>query len=319
MSQMRVLLSATWVLSGLAGCIEYGIKGFGSGGGTSVEDVLSEPDKQVDSWEATGTDLLFFGDTSDSMASELETMGEHARTFMDRLDDYDKGWQIIVVTGWDGCSVNGIISPSVSDYDQVFAEALITPPDEEAVEAGADEWGLYSVDKAIQASSSGGCNEGFLRENALLHIIILSDEPDSSPGWDGEDATYWQVYVDNVIAATGGERLVTYSAVVGPEPDGCTGADPGTGYIDAVAYTGGSELSICEEWYTELDSLVSASVEVTDFPLSRTPMIGSIRVEVAGTARTSGWEYQATGNLVHFAEDLPTIRDEVSISYEVAD
>ena len=118
----------------LLGCSEYEIKTSdrSEDGGDLVDEVVITPEWQVDTWEShsySGTDLIFFGDTSGSMATELETMGDHALTFMDRLDDYGNSWQIIVVTGWDGCGVNGILTTAVPDYDLLFAEALLTPPE----------------------------------------------------------------------------------------------------------------------------------------------------------------------------------------------
>ena len=313
------------VISALGwGCTEYELKGSErtTDGGEIVDEVVATPKWQVDSWEShsyEGTDLIFFGDTSGSMAVELETMGENASTFMDRLDDYGNSWQIIVVTGWDGCGVNGILTPAVSSYDTLFAEALLTPPSQEAIDASADEWGLYDVDMAIQESVPGGCNEGFLRDNALLHVIFLSDEDDNSPGWDGGDPNYWQTYVDSILDSKSSDHLVTFSAVAGPIPDGCDGAEPGTGYAEAVDATGGTLLSICEDWYNQLDTLVDASVQVSDFPLNEIPIVNTLRVVVDNIERSYGWEYQSTGNLIHFTEDPPSTGEEVFIAYEVVE
>ncbi len=280
-------------------------------------------DLVVDTWSATGVDLVFFGDTSGSMGPELETMGDNALTFMSQLDEFNSNWQIIVVTGWDGCGVNGILSHEVANYDQLFAQALLTPPEPDAVAAGADEWGLHNVEEAIMASVEGGCNEDFLREDALLHIIFLSDEMDTSPGWDGGDELYWQKYVDNIIASRTSppsakpvDPMVTFSAVVGPDPGGCAEADPGIGYTDAVDYTGGSFLSICDDWYNQLDTLVYSSVQIVDLPLSEEAVEETLSVVVDGSERTSGWEYQASGNLVHFKKSPPTIGEEIAISYQ---
>ena len=307
-----------------AGCSEYEIKPSdrNEDGGEIVDEVVASPEWQVDSWEShsyEGTDLVFFGDTSGSMAVELQTMGDHALTFMDRLDDYGNSWQIIVVTGWDGCGVNGILTPTVASYDTLFAEALLTAPAQDAIDASADEWGLYDVDMAIQESGPGGCNEGFLRDNALLHVIFLSDEDDNSPGWDGGDPNYWQTYVDSILTAKSSDHLVTFSAVAGPIPDGCEGAEPGTGYAEAVEATEGTLLSICDEWYNQLDTLVDASVQVSDFPLDQIPIVNTIRVVVDNIERNYGWEYQSSGNLIHFTEDPPSTGEEVFIAYEVVE
>jgi len=302
-----------------SGCIEYKVRSlFGMGGSAPGTDA-DETETQVDFWEASKTDLLFFGDTSDSMWSELQTMGDNARAFMDRLDDYDTSWQLAVVTGPSGCGPTGLISTDVADYDTLFAEALVTPPEDAAVAEGADEWGLYNVDQAVQAAVPGGCNEGLLRDSALLHIIMLSDEHDSSPGWDGEEEGYWQTYVDSIRAAKGDDTMVTLSGVLGPVPDGCDGASAGVGYAAAIDATGGAFLSICEAWYEHLDLLVLASVQVSDFPLSQTPVPDTIVVEVNDEERTTGWAYQAADNVVHFSDDLPTISYTVTIRYDIAE
>ena len=112
------------------------------------------------------------------------------------------------------------------------------------------------------------------------------------------------------------DPMVTFSAVVGPNPGGCAEADPGIGYTDAVDYTGGSFLSICDDWYNQLDSLVYSSVQLVDFPLSEEPVESSLSVVVDGAERTTGWEYQSSENRVHFTESAPTIGEEISISYQ---
>ena len=299
------------------GCVDYRVKRFGDGG-TPIPDVTGTANRQTDFWEASKTDLIFFGDTSDSMTAELETMGDHARTFMDRLDDYDSDWRMAVVTGPTGCAVGGIISTDVADYTDRFADALITPPGADAVALGADEWGLHNVDQAVQASRSGGCNEGFLRDGALLHIIILSDEPDTSPGSDAGDG-YWEDYVDAVQAAKGDDQSVTISGVIGPVPEGCDGAYPGSGYAEAIDATGGALLSICDNWSDSLGVLVLASVQVSDFPLSHVPISDTLEVLVNDEVRTRGWEYQSAENRVHFTEALPTLSYTVTIRYSVAE
>ena len=300
-----------------AGCVDYRVKRFGDGG-APISDVADSAERQSDFWEASKTDLIFFGDTSDSMTAELETMGDHARTFMDRLDDYDSDWRMAVVTGPSGCAVGGTISTDVADYTDRFAEALVTPPDADAVALGADEWGLHNVTQAVEASRPGGCNEGFLRDGALLHIVVLSDEPDTSPGSEAGDG-YWEAYVDAMQAAKGDGQSVTISGVVGPVPDGCDGAYPGAGYAEAIDATGGALLSICDSWTDSLGVLVLASVQVSDFPLSRLPDPTTLEVLVNDGVRTSGWEYQSAENRVHFTEALPTLSYTVTIRYAVAD
>ena len=95
-------------------------------------------------------------------------------------------WQLLAVTGPNGCGNNGVIDATTEDYATLFAQGILTPPGEDLV----DEWGLYNVREAVRNSAAGGCNEGFIRDDAILHIIFISDEDDNSPGWDEGDADY---------------------------------------------------------------------------------------------------------------------------------
>jgi hypothetical protein len=54
------------------------------------------------------------------------------------------------------------------------------------------ETGLSAMQSAIQQANQGGCNQGFLRPDANLVIIVLSDEDDT-------DATPVDQYVNNLI------------------------------------------------------------------------------------------------------------------------
>lgn len=272
----------------------------------------------VDSWdlaEVAGVDVLFFGDTSGSMAVELKTLGSQVTAFVDRLATYTDRWQLLAVTGPEGCGVNGVLSPETPDYATLFAAGITTPPGEDKV----DEWGLHNASQAVAQATTGACNEGFLRPEARLHVIFISDEDDNSPGFDSGDADYWQAYTDAIVAARGDANQVVFSGVIGPTPKGCSGAEPGTGYAEAIEAYGGELLSICEAWYDQLDVLVDASVAWPIFHLTEIPVEGSVTVFVNGLQRTSGWTYSSIDNIVMFTENVPTIGDEVSVSYERAD
>lgn len=271
---------------------------------------------QVDVWDladSDGIDLLFFGDTSSSMTAELETMGSLVTDFVTRLGAYTSDWQILVVTGPDGCGINGVLSPEIPDYAARFAEAIVTPPGEDDV----DEWGLYNSAQAIELTDGGECNQGFVRADAILHVIFISDEDDNSPGWDTDDPDYWKPYVEAIVAKKGMAPLVRFSAVAGTVPDGCDGAEPGYGYSEAVEATGGEFISICDDWPSQLDLLVDSSVERSIYPLSRVPEPDTIEVRVNGTVRDSGWTWDEVANTVAILDTPPKSGDYVTIGYEV--
>ena len=92
------------------------------------EDKYREPEEveaprqrtqHQNTWTVTqggGMDVVFFGDTSGSMTEELETLGIEIQAFIDRLDDHVEDWQLMAITGPDGCAVNGILHPEDADY-----------------------------------------------------------------------------------------------------------------------------------------------------------------------------------------------------------
>lgn len=273
-----------------------------------VEDVwVLEP--------SDGVDIIIFGDTSGSMAEELVTMGDKVTEFVDGLNAYTTEWRLMAITGPTGCAVDTIFDNTTADYAARFAVAIQTLPgvDQE------DEWGLYNVATALDNTDAGECNEGFLREAAPLHAIFLSDEDDNSPGWD--DTTipeYWRTYLDQIVAHKSDPSLVRLSAITGPVPSGCAGAEPGWGYTEAVGEVDGQLLSICAAWYDQIDMLVDMSVQRSTYALSQVPDPDSLLVTVNSNTRSSGWAYDGAANTVVFTTDIPSTGDQVVVRYVVA-
>jgi len=250
------------------------------------------------------------------MTQELLTLGDEIITFVARLDISVKDWQLLAVTGPDGCGLHGVIGTEDQDYAQLFSEAITTPPGEDLV----DEWGLYNVGSALMQTRQGDCNEGFVRDGAMLHVVFISDEDDNSPGWDGGDPDYWQDYLDIIHSVKGDEDLVVLSAITGPGPIGCWGAEEGTGYNEAVEWTGGEQLSICEDWAADIELLADVGLlHQTDFPLAEKPIIPTIGVEVNGALVVAGWSYESETQSVVFNQGAPRTGDEVEIRYQVLD
>ena len=257
-------------------------------------------------------DILFFGDTSMSMTEELETLGAKMTSFVEGLVSYTDDWQLIAVTGPNGCGVGGVLRPDHPNYATVFAQGIITPPGEDLV----DEWGLYNVQQALEESKTGGCNAGFLRENARLHIVFISNEDDNSPGWDSGDSGYWREYYSAIAAYKSTPEQLMFYGIIGPDSDVCYGVEPGTGYSELIAETEGENLSICEDWEQDIDRLVDATVSYPLFALNQVPIEASIRVEIDEELQEGNWTYESARNSVLFGENPPTLGNSVRIVYE---
>jgi hypothetical protein len=176
------------------------------------------------------------------------------------------------------------------------------------------ESGLWVLARALEQTGPGECNEGFLREDALLHAIVVSDEGDHSPG-------PWEDYLARMRAAKGADWMVRMSAVSGDFPDGCATATntalPGERYIDAVEATGGVYLSLCSAWAENVEVLADASVRRDTFPLTATPDPATIVVTRNGGTVRAGWTYVPESNVIVFEGTVvPTSGDVVTISYD---
>lgn len=250
-------------------------------------------------------DILFFVDQSCSMDDNARELASNFSSFIGQISNYTTDWRVAVVTHDDGCNNNGILTASTSDYEGKFSDAVVEGSDSTD---NYTEAGLYMTEKAIQSTDPGECNAGFLRPTALLHIIMVTDEPEQSP-------QNWDYYVDSVIAKKGNAGLVKYSAVAGDVPGGCATADAGTGYYDAVQYTGGEFLSICSQWSTNVGILANASVEQEVFTLTADAVEPTLQVEVNGSSRTSGWRYDAQTHSVIFETNIPGEGDVIDITY----
>ena len=173
------------------------------------------------------------------------------------------------------------------------------------------EAGLTVTSEAIEMTDAGECNYGFMRPDAMLHIIMVSDEPEQSP-------MAWNHYVDKVVAKKGSAANVKFSAIAGDYPvSSCASAEPGTGYYEAVTATGGIFLSICSDWSDPgtLSMLAAASVQQSAFELSATPVPVSVRVFVNGNERLNGWYFDGPTNTVYFESGIPDEGDLIRITY----
>jgi hypothetical protein len=239
------------------------------------------------------------------MDDDQARLASNFSTFISELNSYSEDWQIIVANDDNGCNAHGgVLRPEATNFVTRF---------QSAVSAGGGWWteaGLTVTSEAVEMTDPGECNFGFLRPEAMLHIIMVSDEPEQS-------TSTWNWYMDKVIAKKGSSANVKFSAIAGDYPGGCATADAGNGYYQAVSATEGVFLSICSDWAspTNLAMLAAASIQQAAFELSATPAPTTIHVYVNGTERLNHWHYDAGDNTVVFDDGIPGEGDSVRITY----
>lgn len=279
-------------------------------------------------------DVIWVVDNSGSMGEELDQVRSNFEAFITEFVGLGLDYHLAVITtdmdtlGHQGAFQGPVISPASADPVNEFMEQV-----NQGAAGSGSERGMDAVKAALTEPLLSSSNAGFLREDAALATIILSDEDDSSTIDESSFVSFFEGLKSD-------PELVTFNAIVGDPsgPDiwdfgGCSDwagtdllqADAGDRYIDVAGRTGGIWRSICYEDYNETLTHVSLSSAgmITEWTLSETPTSsGSIQVFVDGVqiymSMLDGWWYDADTNTITFAgEVIPEIGQYTLIQYPI--
>ena len=197
-------------------------------------------------------------------------------------------WRTTTTTTTDaGCFNNDVLKAWTPELSTEFAEAVTAGEDREI----SDDEALFKIlDRGLRQLDA--CNSGFRREDAPLHVIFVSDEPERSQeqaaSWTYD---YWLGEYNKVVP----ESLLTLSGVVDTED--CNEGD--AGYSEAIAATGGLSMSICTtDWAQYAEDIALATLSnAWQFELTEQAASGSIQVQVDGTT-SSRWTFNPGSNSV---------------------
>lgn len=154
-------------------------------------------------------------------------------------------------------------------------------------------------------------NLGFLRTEAALAVVYVTDEDDHSP----DDVDTYVRFLRTMKGMYQPQRATAFA--IAPTANACsTAGGAGTRYEQMVQKTGGELLSVCSSDYSPLMQQVAnkAFAPQNDFPLSQVPDTGSIVVKVDGTELNSGWSYDAAKNSITFST-TPQAGAKIQVSY----
>ncbi len=254
----------------------------------------------------SSADLLFVVDNSCSMAEEQANLASNFSSFIETMVETDADWQMAVITTDSPAFRGDIIRPTDTDPEGEFRAQTTL-----GTGGSGDEQGNEMAYQALQASGDAGPGSEFLRDDARLSIVIVSDEVDSSrSSWVDYVNYYWTLKPDS--------DMVVQHAIAGDYPSGCATADAGVGYYEVVTATGGLYLSICAtDWSSHLISIAEvAAADLSSFELTDFPVPSSIVVTVDGVVQTEGWEYDPVDNAVKFDDDhIPSGGSTIEVQY----
>lgn len=274
----------------------------------------------IDSYVQEGnnwTDILWVVDNSCSMDLEQASMAANFSAFLGIVQAADVDYHIAVVTtdSYTFRVGNGVrvIDPLTSDPETAFAAMV-----QVGTSGSGSEMGLKFGSEALTPpiTDPGHTNENFLRDEAGLRVVFVSDEEDQSPNTVTSYVSYLQSLKIN-------PEHVVLSAISG-QNTGCSSAagsaDPAPRYESAVSSTAGISSSICDsDWIATLTDLAWASLSFQDtFQLTAQPVVESIEVYVNGVPIYVGWQYDGSLNAVIFDPDyIPDNGDQVDVAYNV--
>ncbi len=235
-----------------------------------------------------------------------------------------------------------VLSRQTAGYVQLFKERV-----QVGITGSGMEQGLEASYMALSEPMVSDANAGFMRSDAMLALMYVSDENDCSDrgALPSEDYCYLEAYQDELVAVSDyveafreikkDPELVIAFSIVGPkDTSSCEDTLPGLRYHEMVDSLGGDNGSICSEDFAGIMDDLGLSVSgIRDaFPLTYAPVEDTIEVWICsedpcdesngrGVTRgeADGWSFDAGTSYIYFnGASVPERGTVVAVHYEVA-
>ena len=333
---------------------------------------------------ASKIDVLWVIDNSGSMADKQQELSTGLSRFMELFNRGLVDYRIAVTTTdvfndqGNFVGTPAIITPKLGDPVAAFQKNVKVGTGGKGLEQGLEAARL-AIDRQMKLAAEvlakrktcrTGCRAGataqkcsddcdvkfnpeFMRPDAHLYLVFVSDEEDHSFG----EVRYFQRFFESA-QGVGNEGAVNVSAICGDAPQSaCKNAEAGKRYVDLAISTGGLFGSICDTTFDKhLENLALNAVGLKrKFSLSKEPETDTLDVKVkyrcdtpkaqmgkcdavdesecAGKGPellgklctppqgpTSGWTFETGTNALLFNGDsVPGLRSAVEVSYIAVD
>ncbi len=259
--------------------------------------------------DGSRADLVVAVDRSQSMENELEQLPGELTAFVSQLLDQGTDLHMSVATVDDGC-LPGKWRWFDASVTASEAELMIDGWLGLQTTANNAERAFMLWEAFLWETPSGGCNQGFLRDAADLHLLAISDDPEQSV-YD------WAHYLDLYETYEPGPEGLFVHGLGGDYPKGCHPVDAYTGIYEATVATGGEFWSICEDdWSAGFEALAERMLpQRSRFPLSEIPVPATIVVTVDDQGSTH-WTHDLDANELVFEDAyIPDLGSSVEIEY----
>ncbi len=275
-------------------------------------------------------DILWSIDASCSMGEEQEELIANLSQFVGYADANGVDYQMAVTEAEEVSSLAGRFERCGSHPAIIHSSYMTTAIRNEAfacmfdlgVQGVGIESGLGGAREALRRALSAdqnpatNPNAGFVRDEAELVIVTISDEDDQSSAPD-------VVLRDYFFAVKDGQRnRVSVHAIAGPLPSGCATAAAGHRYANIARQTNGQFYSICEtDWQPLLQNLgLDVFTPEDQWYLSRPADESTLTVTVDGVVvpndPLNGWIYEPSRRVVLFTGNaVPAPGAEIIVTY----
>lgn len=277
-------------------------------------------------------DILFVVDDSCSMGDDQQNLGRNFKSFIQLAKTFNVDFQLGITTtdvSGSGNPFGGgkfapgelrgspkIMNNNTPNLETIFQQNVNVGTNGSATEAGLEAARLALSHPLI---TTGGANYGFLRADASLAVIAISDEPDQSP----QPVQFYINFFMNIKGVRNVD-MFRFSAVIGYDPvtkqnscsSGGNSASSSGRYLAVANATRGVAASICVDWSNTLQQLGALSFGLrSQFFLSRPADPQTIQVKLDGNSvPATEWSYDANSNSIVF-KTPPKAGATISVNY----
>lgn len=258
-------------------------------------------------------DIVWVIDNSGSMADEQIALGSNFSAFIDDFITKDVDFKMAITTTdtststLKGRMVTGSDTKLTSERakaNETLFKADFTSLVRVGVSGSGFEKGLEATEGFMQKYAST-----FLRPDAYLAVVILSDEEDQSP----RSVSFYTDYLKSFKNEAGLVKIYTI-ADVNKTNSGygiTTGADR---YIKASDETAGVVANIRDDFHRSLTAMGDSIINLLDsFALANDPVPGTLRVYVNGI-ETTAYTFDTASRSIRFNQ-APSNNAEIRVYY----
>jgi len=268
-----------------------------------------------DSSKAGAVDILWVIDDSGSMADNQDALARNFNNFITQFLEKKVDFKMAITTTDSTSLRNGKMvgdSSKLTSASAIGNRAAFTNNFSKWVKVGTSGSG---IEQGLKTASSflDRYSASYLRPDAYLAIVFLSDEEDQSTKKVSEYITRYQ----SVKVNKG--MVKAYSIVTQSQQRAAQWETVGLRYNEVANATGGTSSDINEDFSITLKDLGGSIVNLIDsFALAESPYENKVTVLVNNVQVNSGWNFDVSSHSLKFnADAVPAQGAKIEVRYKV--